>query len=223
MSLPIDARVTAKLKAKIWANEFINFGQLITVTPSEDKFNLSINTSKDSPGQHTFSLEPLQKAKNISTIEAWTSAFQIFVGIYTSRFPAEAPALMKYGEVVRDMADQRANWIYYDTNFRYLRQQKPADFPWGNIHFELWIRSQQFSRTNNVPPDVSRTTRGSTYVPIGYCRKYHKGGNCTGCSFKHECHKCHQNHPSFKCNFRAPGYKHPSQTKPRTTNPSQNK
>ena len=26
MSLPIDARVTTKLKAKIWANEFINFG-----------------------------------------------------------------------------------------------------------------------------------------------------------------------------------------------------
>lgn len=45
MSLPIDARVTTKLKAKIWANEFINFGQLITVTHTKEKFN----TSKDSP------------------------------------------------------------------------------------------------------------------------------------------------------------------------------
>ena len=144
MSLPIDARVTAKLKAKIGANEFINLGQLITVTPMEDKFNISNNTSKDSPGQPTLCLEPLQKGKNINTIDTWTSAFQIFVGIYTSEFPAEAPALMKYGEVVRDLAAKGANWIYYDTNFRYLRQQKPTDFPWGNIHFELWIRSQQF-------------------------------------------------------------------------------
>ena len=57
MSLPIDARVTTKLKAKIWTNECINFGQLITVTPNEDKFNISINSSKDSPGQPTLCLE----------------------------------------------------------------------------------------------------------------------------------------------------------------------
>ena len=156
MSLPIDARVTPKLKAKMWANEFINFWQLITVTPNDEKFNISINTSTESPGQPTLCLEPLQKAKNISTIAAWTSAFQVFVGIYTSKFPAEAPALMKYGEVVRDLADKGANWIYYDTNFRYLRQQKSADFPWGTIHFELWIRSQQFPRKNtNVPLGVA--------------------------------------------------------------------
>ena len=102
LPLPIDVRVTTKLMAKIWANEFINFGQLIKVTLNEEKFNTSINTSKDSPGQPSLCLEPLQKAKNISTIEAWTSAFQIFVGIYRSTFPAEAPALMKYGEVVTE-------------------------------------------------------------------------------------------------------------------------
>ena len=51
MSLPTDARVTAKWKAKIWANEFIDFGQLITVTPREEKFNILVNNSKDSPGQ----------------------------------------------------------------------------------------------------------------------------------------------------------------------------
>lgn len=65
-----------------------------------------------------------------------------------------------------------------------------------------------------MPPNASRSSRGSTYVPISYCRKYHRGGSCAGCSFKHECHKCHQNHPSSKCNFRAPGSKPSSQTKP---------
>ena len=59
--MPVDARVTTKLKAKIWANEFIHFGQLITVTPNEEKFNISINTCKDSPGQPSLCLEPLQK------------------------------------------------------------------------------------------------------------------------------------------------------------------
>lgn len=173
MSLPIDARVTAKLKAKIWANEFINFEQLITVTPIEEKFNISVNTSKDSPGQPTLCLEPLQKSKNNSTIDTWTSAFQIFVGLYTSNFPAEAPALMKYGEVVRDLAEKGANWIYYDINFNYLRQQKPADFPWVNIHFELWIRSQQFPHKNNsMHLNTSRFSQNSTYVPTGYCPNF---------------------------------------------------
>ena len=51
----------------------------------EEKFNISVNTSKDSPGQPTLCIEPLQKGKNISTIDTWTSAFQIFVGIYTSK------------------------------------------------------------------------------------------------------------------------------------------
>lgn len=56
---------------------------------------------------------------------------------------------MKYGEVVQNLAEKGANWIYYDTNFHYLRQKTPAYFPWGNIHFELWIRPQQFPHKNN--------------------------------------------------------------------------
>ena len=35
MSLPIDAQVSAKLKAKIWANEFVDFGLLLSTTPGD--------------------------------------------------------------------------------------------------------------------------------------------------------------------------------------------
>ena len=80
-------------------------------------------------------------------------------------------ALMKYGEVVQDLGEKGANWIYYDTNFRYLRQKAPADFPCGNIHFELWITSQQCPHKNNsMPINTSRFSCNSTYVPVGYCR-----------------------------------------------------
>lgn len=34
----------------------------------------------------------------------------------------EAPALMKYGEVVRDLAARGGDWRFYDTQFRNLRQ-----------------------------------------------------------------------------------------------------
>ena len=38
----------------------------------------------------------------------------------------EAPALMKYSEVVRDLALRGADWRFYDTQFRLLRQANPV-------------------------------------------------------------------------------------------------
>ena len=226
MSLSIDSRVPGKLKAKIWAHEYFDFGLLLTNSPIEQQYQLSFTTSKDSgsTGLATLCLEPTNKPKPISTIEAWTNAFQIYVGVYTSKFPQEAPALMKYGEVVRDLAVRGANWRYYDTNFRYLKQQQPSNISWGAIHWELWIRSQNLTPRPLRPLGVGGNP--STFVPRGYCRKYHRGGNCTGCSYKHECHKCHRLHPSFKCNFRPSSSSTSSTTvaaQSRPTNPSQAK
>jgi hypothetical protein len=41
-SLPIDARVPDKLKAKIWAHEYFEFGQLISTMPSDETFSISL-------------------------------------------------------------------------------------------------------------------------------------------------------------------------------------
>ena len=38
-----------------------------------------------------------------------------------------------------------------------------------------------------MPQNVSCSSRGSIHLPIGYCRKYHKGSTCGGCSCKNEC------------------------------------
>ena len=72
----------------------------------------------------------------------WITAFQIFVGVYTQKFPSEAPKLMKYSEIIRDLAVREYNWRYHDENFRYLRQKDLTAYPWGSVHWELWIRSQ---------------------------------------------------------------------------------
>ena len=116
MSLPIDARISNKLKAKIWANEFVDFGLLLNSAPEEGRFNISISSN----GSHapTLSLEPTHKARSIPNVESWTSAFQIFVGVYTRKYPGEAPSLMKYGEVVRDLPAKGGAWRFYDTNFK---------------------------------------------------------------------------------------------------------
>ena len=119
-SLPIDARVSEKLRAKIWNNEFFDFNALLSNPIFEDRYQVTISNS-DKEKIPSLCLEPLAKAKKLSSIETWLSCFHIFVGVYTSRCPHEAPALMKYGEVVQDLAARGGNWRFYDENFRFLR------------------------------------------------------------------------------------------------------
>jgi hypothetical protein len=135
ITIQIDAQVSPKIKAKIWANEFIEFGSLLNPYVGETRYQLSLAQSESSVP--TLSLEPSSKIKPIYSIDAWTSAFEIFVGVYTSKFPQEAPDLMKYAEVVRDLAARGANWRFYDTQFRSLRQTRAHEMPWGTTHFEL--------------------------------------------------------------------------------------
>ena len=102
-SLPIDARVSDKLHSKIWNNKFIEFGALLTNPIVENRYQVAISSSEKGSFP-SLCLEPVNKSKKILSIETWLSCFHVFVGIYTSRFPHEAPALMKNGEVVQELA-----------------------------------------------------------------------------------------------------------------------
>ena len=133
------------------------------------------------------------------------SAFRIFVGVYTQKYPHESPALMKYGDIVQDLADRGHNWRFYDEKFCFLRQNERSALPWGNVHWELWLRSQY--STNKPAGSVQRagvSTNKTPFlnIPRGHCFKFHKGDVCSGCEFKHSCFKCEGPHPALRCNFR---------------------
>ena len=139
-SLPLDARVSDKLKLKIWNNEYIELSSLLSSSVSEECFKISVSTSnQDAP---SLFLEPSVKTKKINSFEIWLQAFHIFVGIYTSKYPSEAPALMKYDDIVRDLAARGHNWVFYDENFGFLKQNHKQLLQWGEIHWKLWLRSQ---------------------------------------------------------------------------------
>ena len=212
-SLPIDARVSAKLRAKILKNEFIDLGALATNPTLESKYQVVLH-NEGGTQPPSLALEPVTKTRKLLTISSWTSNFMVFVGVYTSQFPSEAPALMKYGEIVQDLAARGHDWHYYDENFRYLRQNQPSAFPWGVIHWELWMRSQQPVSKKQSPPGNSFRSRlsESSIVPKGYCFKFHKKAQCAGCSFKHSCPKCEGAHRMSICTFRSQ-----SKQSPRTT------
>ena len=58
---------------------------------------------------------------------------------------------MKYCEVVRDIALSNGDWLWYDEQYRYLRQSSPEKYPWDQIHWELWLRaSANFRRSQSI-------------------------------------------------------------------------
>ena len=202
VNLPVDARVPLKLKTKIWNNEFIDFGLLLANQFAEGKYQLTINPGDGS--SPSLALEPITKPKKIVSIDSWVQAFHVFVGVFTSRFPSDAPGLMKYGSTIQDLAARGHNWRFYDENFRFLRQTPATSLPWGTIHWELWLRSQSpVSVKKAQTPAGTGKLMPNLRVPRGFCFTYHRGGDCMGCSFRHDCFKCEGSHRALNCNFRA--------------------
>jgi hypothetical protein len=54
ISLPIDCRISIKLKNKIWNDEYIDFGSLFSNPMSENKFQLSFSSSDTGLSHHLF-------------------------------------------------------------------------------------------------------------------------------------------------------------------------
>ena len=124
-STPLGFLVSEKIKEKIGGNQFIDLGLLIANHQVADKFNISITNEQNS--NPALSLVPNLRPKQIKNIEEWTSAFIVFVAIYSSHHPLEAPRLMKYNETVRDLS-KRGGWAFknYDENFRMMKQNDPS-------------------------------------------------------------------------------------------------
>ena len=80
-SLPIDSQLSVKIKEKIWNEEFLDFGSLLS-NSVHDKYQISVqNTETGAPA--SFCLKPVFPPKKIMSIEVWQQAFNIFVGVYT--------------------------------------------------------------------------------------------------------------------------------------------
>lgn len=159
--------------------------------------------SEGSSSRSQIALEPLQSSKRIHSIQQWVSAFNIFVSIYSEKFTAETPRLMKYCVVVRDLAQKAGDWIWYDEQFRYLWQTAPEKYPWDQIHWELWIRaSSSFRKTQPLTNKQSQPDRSrfrSQSFPKGTCWAFQAGKHCAGCQFTYECFKCGAKHPGSQC------------------------
>ena len=195
VSVPLASRVSSKIKAKIWANEFISFGTLLSDSPQEvGKYSLSMAPSVGASTQPQLTLEPCHTSKRITNISQWVSAFTIFVSVYSEKVVNQAAQLMKYCEVVRDLTLKGSDWHWYDEQFRYLRQSSPEQYPWDQIHWELWLRASNPFRKSQTQLPANKRFR-SQWFPKGTCWALHAGKHCGGCQFEHLCFRCGGKHP----------------------------
>ena len=179
--------------------EYVDFGALLFSSPQhEGKYSLSMTPSGGLQRTPQLTLEPSHSHKKIAAIQQWVSAFNVFVSIYAERYPNETPRLMKYCEVVRDLAFKSGDWFWYDEQFRYIRQSNPEHYPWDQIHWELWLRAANSFRkqqpfTNKFQTQPRQRFR-HPFFPKGTCWAFQAGKRCSGC-----CFKCGAQHPGSQC------------------------
>jgi len=77
ISANLSSRVGSKIKAKIWANEYVEFGALLASTLQISKYALSMTPSTGSSKQPRLTLESYQTPKRVSNIQQRISAFSI--------------------------------------------------------------------------------------------------------------------------------------------------
>jgi len=185
IAVALGSRGCPKLRAKIWANEFIEFAALLSSYPNQNRYSDCLTPSSSSSSQPRLTLEPCQPPQKIHTFLQWLSAFNIFVAIFSEKFPNETPRLMKYCEIVRDISSKPGDWYFYDEQSRYIRQSAPDKYPWDTVHWELWIKAVINFRAKpaQLKADMSSPrTRSRQSFPKGTCWLFHAGKYCGGCS-----------------------------------------
>lgn len=226
VAISLAARVNSKTKAKIWVQEYIDLGSLLSIAPSTNSYSLSLKSTNDnSSATSKLCLEPNDKSLCIFNINQWLTTFNIFVSVYTKQFNQAAPKLMKYCETVRDISAKGGDWRYYDEQFRFPRQSDPNLFPWDHIHWQLWFRTM-ISTCNNSHKAIANSDRDKPpncvrqQFPKGTCWAFHGGRTCLGCKFKLVCLKCGSHHLVSQCPTRYCGKsgKQADWPKPQTSN-----
>ena len=99
ISHQIDRKVPHKLMLEIWEDKFIDFNNLIE-QKSDPTQPLTLVQSKSGEPQFI----PSKNSKTISSIGQWCRAFDIFLSIYSRKFPSETHNLLTYSAKVKDLA-----------------------------------------------------------------------------------------------------------------------
>ncbi|XP_062593377.1 uncharacterized protein LOC134254853 [Saccostrea cucullata] len=142
---PLVQSVDKKLKAKIWAEEYVQLGALLFKNPYS-KLEAVQGENNEITFQHK------EQKFYIKSITQWINAFHIFVSIYCEKFPNQSSNMMKYMAIVQklnaDVGEKAA--LHYDEQFRLWRADNPTLMPWQQINQELNAEALQLGLKTKI-------------------------------------------------------------------------
>ena len=200
----IDNKVSDKIRNQIWANQYVDLSVLI-----DPKSDISEGLKLVSDGD-MLCVAPNKGSKKIQNLGQWCDAFLIYITVYSRKYPAAVPQLNTYLHNMKLLSHKGGDYLYYDEEFRYMRQRNPS-LSWeidSNLRLECRDVRGAASKQNSKPKS-NGNFRGQNYAgakqhPIGYCYKYHTYGKCPNpnqCNYKHLCYitNCGGRHPVSQC------------------------
>ena len=220
-SMQIDRKVSPKLMLDIWENKYVEFLDLID--KKDDTYQPLQLVINDAGEQQWV---PIKANRQITNIGQWSRAFDIYLAVYTRKYPEQIHNLLAYATKVKDLAYSNGDYIRYDREFRISRAR--YNVPWETPNLELWYQcsqsgfqaqldkvvnlvknqDQSFLATNNTSSDntnnnISQSNKPKLRHPTGACFNFHNKGKCprANCRFSHACYApgCNQEHPAYSC------------------------
>ena len=98
---PLGATVPDRVKSQIWADEYVEFAELVH-RQSQRPASLALTIGNE--GYPAIAISPATRLRQIRNIDQWTTALLTFGSIYAQRNPSRASGLFKYCEIVCDIA-----------------------------------------------------------------------------------------------------------------------
>ena len=99
-SAPLGASLDAKLKAKIWANEFIDLAQLFGNGAMAPMYTLELITHNP---RSPVSFTPSTTVRKINNFSQWLEVFLIYAAVLTEHYFSLGPHLFKYIHFMRSL------------------------------------------------------------------------------------------------------------------------
>ena len=203
-------------KQRIWAGHYIDLHGFLPQI--------------DGPQRHTEvglvdgKLVSKQGAKNIRSVEEWTTAFLNFKMAYCEAHVSKYRDLTVYMKIVRYIAHnfEGFGWRTYDICFRMAMGANPTK-SWAHVDQELWclyVTKSTHRPKDSFPGKMAGNGKGNRFRQGGKARglprpagkrdtasnspicSFYSKGSCkfgTSCSRPHKCIKCGDNHPASKC------------------------
>jgi len=179
--------VSERLKQRIWADEFIDFEQLLT-----NKHNQSIAIKLDQSQEGTaVALSQASAAKQITSINKWIDAFLIFMTVLIKKQPMVAGDLIKYLSFIRSLSTKFPGNLWASYDYSYRAGRVGLCLKWSQVDWELY---------HYLVP-LANTFQPGPAKPQALCWHYNKRGCFNkACTFSHTCANCGGKHSRSSCN-----------------------